>query len=359
MSVGNAAGLVLLGILSARVPLLWLPLGLSPLLWPLVGGLRRAGIMIGLGVGASALALQVPEAAIVARTAQPGGPGITDVQLFRGPGELAGSYRAPTRRLYQNGYHPIDLDAGAESLIGAVGAAYTPGRNRALVLGAGSGRSAGTVASVFRSVDVIDVSPLTPRLLEAFTADNGALLRRPGVRLHTLDGIMAPSVLAPGYDLIVLTVDPGFCARAAKLYTEEALMALDRLLAPGGVLIFWSDRDVGDEATQILINTAQRVWPEQKIFSAIGRAQDDPGYYFLVQSRQPLRYQPGLLYTQIPPDLELRRLPGFSGPLRPGSNEPIDTEDDRLIRRRFHPTEAVHQLWHPAPALIFRGYGPG
>lgn len=359
LSLGNALGLGLLGVFSSTVPLLLLPLALSPLLWPLVGGRRRVGVACGLAVGAAALALQVSDAAIVARTAPFEAHEVTDVQLQRGPGEVAGTYRAPTRRLYQNGYHPIDLDAGAESLIAAVGAAYSPGRQRALVLGAGSGRSAGTVAQVFRSVEVIDVSPLTPRLLETFTADNGALLRRPGVRLHTLDGIMAPSVLEPGFDLIVLTVDPGFCARAAKLYTVEALVALDRLLAPGGVLIFWSDREVGDEATQILINTAQRVWPEQKVFSAIGRADDDPGYYFLVQSRAQLRYQPGLLYTQIPPDLELSRLPGFSGPQRPGSVGSSDSEEDRLIRRRFHATEAVHQLWHPAPALIFRGYGPG
>lgn len=359
LSLGNAFGLGLLGILSAHLPLLWLPLALSPILWPLVGGRLRAGVVIGSSLGAAALALQVSQAMIVARTAQVGAQEITEVQLQRGPGELAGTYRAPTRRLYQNGYHPIDLDAGAESLIAAVGVAYAPGRTRALVLGAGSGRSAGTVAQVFRTVEVIDVSPLTPRLLETFTADNGALLRRPGVRVHTLDGIMAPAVLEPGFDLIVLTVDPGFCARAAKLYTVEALAALDRLLAPGGVLIFWSDREVGEEATQILINTAQRVWPEQKIFSAIGRADDDPGYYFLVQSRAPLRYRPGLLYTQIPPDLELSRLPGFSGPQRPGSGGPIDSEEDRLIRRRFHSTEAVHELWHPAPALIFRGYGPG
>ena len=53
--------------------------------------------------------------------------------------------------------------------------------HRAMVLGAGSGRSAGTVAQAFARVDVVDIGATVPELLAVLAPENFEVLKQPGV----------------------------------------------------------------------------------------------------------------------------------------------------------------------------------
>jgi spermidine synthase len=275
-------------------------------------------------------------------------------QVFRGPAEMSAVYayakrkrNSPTRhrRLYQNGYSPINLDRKIDSVISAVGMSYCHSDDRALVIGTGSGRSAGTVARVFDKVDVVDIGSTVKQLMQYLADDNWHILTRKGVRFHRMDGISAPYVFEQSaYDLIVMTVDPGYLQKAAKLYYVENLRALKGLLKPGGVLVFWADGKVGNLGAQALVNNGNALFKHQKLYSVFRKKKKrTPGYFLLIHSDEPLKRD----YDR----LGLReKLTGDKIVARHFDIE----ESDRLITKRYHPTGRLHSLYRPSLNVLLR-----
>ena len=359
LAAGNAVGLltaplVLLTFFSEPVALVAL---VSVLLALGVAARPRGAwalrVVAALGAVGAAAAMQ--ERALMLR-ATPDRSIATVEASFRRFGEVSavlvtetgappGGRAPPTRRrLYQNGRCPVALDHNMESVITFVGAAYAPRAERALVLGAGSGRSAGTAARLFDAVDVVDIGETTPELLTYLAAENGHVLERDGVTLHRWDAVLAPHALPSRYDLVVMTVDPAFVAVAAKLYTVEALTALGTMLRPGGVLVFWSDGYLDLEANQILVNTAGAVFEHQKLISVAdpARSVSPYNYYLVVGSASPLTWN-ATRTRGAEPDRFARDL--------------LDAgEPARLVAPRFHPTERLHGLSRPAWPVLVSGY---
>jgi spermidine synthase len=360
IALGNAIGLVWAGAL------------LLPVMSPLYALLVIAVMLLALAVRSEpwsfvpvvalgGAALFASDALYIQRIPEHHDRAIAVHHLFRGPGELSAiySYVSPRtnknqRRLYQTGYSPMYLDESPEAVIGAVGAAYAKRAERVLILGAGSGYSAGAMARVFARCDVVDIGNTVPDLLRVLGPENGRLLERKNVRYFPIDAVLAPYALEPGYDLIVLTVDPAYHARAAKLYTKEVLEDFRRLLAPDGVFVFWADAELDAEASQVLINTGRAVFAQQKLYSAFPLSRGTGlSYYFLVHSQTELRYDPGRIHARnaLAEDAAVRALPEFY--------QFNEREADRLIRGRAHDTSAVHSLFRPARSLLFGGYHQG
>lgn len=375
VSLGNALGLT---ALTAAVGA-WLPghaaVALGAVLVLSVARVAWAWRAV-LVLVVSLTAALTSDRVLIARSAGVPVDAIAVRALFRSPGAVSAVFSAQgRRRLYQSGYQPIDLDAQNESIIGAVAAAYAPRLGRALVLGAGSGRTAGAIAAVFAEVDVVDLDPHTEALCRALADDNFRLLEWPGVRVHRYDALLAPYVLPGGYDLVVQTVDPGYHALAAKLYTVEHLTRLAGLLRDDGVLVYWADATLSPEANQVLVNTGRAVLPHQKLFAAFGGLTRGLGvsYYFLVHSARPLSYQPRMMRYTFGQDAQVRALPLFGGyppgavagarpvslDLEPPPPPPEEPERYRLIRGRFHETRAVHRADRPAPSVVFGGAHDG
>lgn len=375
VSLGNAVGLTALTAAAG----LWLPAHAAVVLGAaLIAGVTPAPwrARVPLLLVAFVLASLTTDRVLLARSAGVAPEAVEVRALFRSPGSVSAVFAAEgRRRLYQSGYQPIDLDAQNESIIGAVSAAYAPRLGRALVLGAGSGRTAGAIAAVFAEVDVVDLDPHTEALCRLLADDNFRLLDRPGVRVHRFDALLAPYVLAGGYDLVVQTVDPGYHALAAKLYTVEHLTRLASLLREDGVLVYWADATLSPEANQVLVNTGRAVLPHQKLFAAFGGLTRGlgVGYYFLVHSARPLAYQPRMMRYTFGQDAQVRALPLFGGfppgeiagarpvslDLEPPPPPPEEPDRHRLVRGRFHPTQAVHRADRPARSIVFGGAGDG
>lgn len=363
IALGNALGLAWSGaiLLSFMGPMFAI-LVIAVLLFVLCARKEPWAFIPLMGIGGATLA--VSDAAFIGRIPEHHGRPITVLQHFRGPGELSAIYtflsprtHQQQRRLYQTGYSPMYLDQSPEAVIGAVGAAYAQKADRVLILGAGSGYSAGAMSKLFRRCDVVDIGDTVPALLRALASENGDLLNKSNVSYHAIDAILAPYALEPGYDLIVLTVDPAYHARAGKLYTREVLEEIKAMLAPGGVFVFWADAELDAEASQVLINTGRAVFPEQKLFSAFPMGKLAKGtvlsYYFLVHGSTPLVYDPGRIgvRTALAQDASVRALPEFY--------QFNEREADRLLRGRAHDTSAIHSLSRPASSLLFGGYHQG
>ena len=211
------------------------------------------------------------------------------------------------RRLYQNGYSAIDIDQGSESFIGIIGTAYSRNYENALVLGSGSGRSAGAISLSFKSLDVVDVDPNAKALMEYLIKDNYYLISHPNFKFHEIDAIIAPEVLKnKKYDLIILTVDPSFHALAAKLYTKEYFKKLKKLLTPKGVFIFWMDNTFGEHNEDLLLATAKNVFKYQRGYSIYKSPKGRNTYYLIVNSNEEIVYDIPLdIYYQVRDDREL------------------------------------------------------
>ena len=243
---------------------------------------------------------------------------LTEVsKVFRSRGSFGAVYTYPgftpwgmpieRRRLYQNGYSAIDIDQGHESFIGIIGAAYSKEYNKALVLGSGSGRSAGTISISFNEIDVVDVDPNTKALMEYLIEDNYYLISHPNFKFHQIDAIMAPEFLKDKkYDLIVLTVDPSFHSLAAKLYTKEYFAKLKNMLTDEGVFIFWMDNSFGEDNEDLLLSTARSVFENQKGYWIYETEKGRKTYYLIVNSKTEIRYDiPLNLYYQVRNNREL------------------------------------------------------
>lgn len=346
IACGNALGVFLAGgvLLSLTTPLGALVVIGTVLLMVCVR--REPWAAFALAVIAGSV-LAVDDADYIARIPEHDRKTISVQHLFRGPAELSAVYTmlsprtgSNLRRLYQTGFSPMYLDQSPEAVIGAVGASYARGTDRVLILGAGSGLSASAMASLFKECDVVDVGATVPALLKALAKENNGLLEKKNVRYHPIDGVLAPYALHERYDLIVLTVDPAFHQRAAKLYTREFFEQLRAMLNDGGVFIFWADADLDAEASQVLINTGRAVFPRQKLVSAFDQrpGENELSYWFLVHGTSDLIYRPERAgeVVALPRD-----------------------ESTRLIRGRAHDTEAIHSMTRPAPSVLFGGHHEG
>ncbi len=122
-------------------------------------------------------------------------------------------------------------DAPAEVMSGLIGAALHANPRRALVVGLGSGTSAGWLAAVpaIERVDVTEIEPALKRAAEAFAPLNHEALANPKLLFLHHRGL--PPAADAGYDLIL--VNPSHPAhRSTALYQAAA-----RRLAPNGLFL--------------------------------------------------------------------------------------------------------------------------
>ncbi len=149
----------------------------------------------------------------------------------------------------------------AELIVGAVPPTLAARRERALVLGLGTGISAGATASLMQHTRVVEVSPavlalapeLAPRSLGLFDNDN--------VEIVQGDGLSTLAADTARYDVILNTVNiPRFYA-SSKLYSADFLALARAHLAPGGVYAAWVDASAGPEGIDILSRTLLDAFP--------------------------------------------------------------------------------------------------
>jgi predicted membrane-bound spermidine synthase len=118
---------------------------------------------------------------------------------------------------------------------------HTPARNRALVIGYGTGVSSRTLHEAgFQSLDIADLSADIVRLANTHFADiNATVSTRPGVHTHITDGRNFLLLQERAYDLVSMEVTSIWFAGAASLYNREFYQLVKKRLRPDGVLQQW------------------------------------------------------------------------------------------------------------------------
>jgi spermidine synthase len=143
-------------------------------------------------------------------------------------------------------------------------------QQRALVICLGTGMTAAAIARhpAFRTIDLVDISPVVFRTLPLFARSNDRVYADPRAHIHIEDGrVFLAHAPAHSYDVITLEPPPPRVAGVASLYAREFYLQAKRALANGGAIAQWLPIHgmTGDEL-RMLARTFVDVLPESSMY---------------------------------------------------------------------------------------------
>jgi spermidine synthase len=155
-------------------------------------------------------------------------------------------------------------DAGTQIMAGLVGAAIHQDPRRALVIGLGTGSTAGWLGAIPRMdrVDVVELEPAVLHVAEACTPVNHDVLHNRKVHIHIGDAREVLLATSNRYDIIFSEPSNPYRAGIASLFTEEFYRAAAARLNPGGVFSQWVQAyDVDAQTIRTIYATMGTVFP--------------------------------------------------------------------------------------------------
>ena len=182
-----------------------------------------------------------------------------------------------------NGYLSIPLSSPSEKIVGAFSSIFAPRTDRALVLGVGSGATAGTVGRLFDKTDAVEINQAVLENLFRMSKYNFDIEHNPRVTITHDDAIHYTRVCDQQYSLIINTVTTPLYFSSSKLYTDDFLSVIRQRLTPGGIYVTWVDSRVGDRGLDIVLKTVGRSFNH----CAIGCVK--ASYFLLICSNEPIR----------------------------------------------------------------------
>jgi predicted membrane-bound spermidine synthase len=183
---------------------------------------------------------------------------------------------------YINGYISCPLRTPAETIVGAYASIFSPRFDDALVLGVGSGSTAGAVSLLFDHTDGVEINQAVLDHLDRMHEFNFAIDRNPRVTLVHDDAIHFMRSSARTYSMVLNTVTSPLYFSSSKLYTHDFFESVRRRLSPDGIYVTWFDSRVGDRGADIILETLSRSFRE----CALGAVKSS--YFLLVCSNAPI-----------------------------------------------------------------------
>jgi predicted membrane-bound spermidine synthase len=188
------------------------------------------------------------------------------------------------------------FDAGTQIMAPLVGAALHPNPRTALVVGLGTGSSAGWLAAV-PGVERVDVAELEPSVLEVArrcAPANRDVLANPRVHVHIGDARELLMTSRERYDLIFSEPSNPYRAGIASLYTQEFYRSVAGRLAPGGIFSQWVQAYGVDAGTVACIAATLR-----SVFADVEVWETTPGDLLFVCSAGPKDYAVPALAARV------------------------------------------------------------
>ena len=176
-------------------------------------------------------------------------------------------------------------DAATQVMGGLLGALLHPGARSALVIGLGTGSTAGWLARVpgIERVDVIEIEPAVREVARLCAPVNERVLESPTVHFVDGDAREVLRVSRARYDMIFSEPSNPYRAGVASLYTREYYDGVLAHLEPHGLFVQWVQSYEVDAATvRTLFATLAAVFPEIELWSL---ARGDLAF---VASREPI-----------------------------------------------------------------------
>ncbi|MCS6913954.1 MAG: fused MFS/spermidine synthase [Myxococcota bacterium] len=187
-------------------------------------------------------------------------------------------------------------DAGTQVMSGLIGAALLPRAERVLVIGLGTGSTAGWLAALpwVDRVDAVEIEPAIVRFaLDCGPVNHGAM-RNPKLRTLIGDGREVLLTSPERYHLIVSEPSNPYRAGIASLFTQDFYRSARARLQPGGLFLQWMQAySVDSQTVRTTYATLASVFPVVETW------QTQLGDLLLVGAAEPIRYDADLLRTRL------------------------------------------------------------
>jgi len=185
--------------------------------------------------------------------------------VFKSGAESATLVRSEkTAWITYNGHPSIYLEIKgtinpSEMMGGIIPALSAPRLDRVLVLGLGTGITAGTAACVFKTTDVVEINNAFYKMLPHLRYANLKIDQNPAVNMFLSDG-RAFLVGREGlYDAIVSSIPTPTYFSASKIYTVEFYKRVAKALKPDGVFCSWlSTADMSEAGIYAILSALRR-----------------------------------------------------------------------------------------------------
>jgi spermidine synthase len=245
-------------------------------------------------------------------------------------------------------------DAPTQIGVAILGAVLHPDPRTGLVIGLGTGESAGWLAEMrnMEHVDVVELEPAIDEMARRCSDVNWNVLAHPRVRRIYNDGREFVFTTDAKYDVIISEPSNPYRAGIATLYTTEFYQAARDRLNPGGVFVQFLQAYEVDEATiNTVLATVHSAFSHVEVWQTLGADLQ------LVCSNSPLRYSTAQLRERIATptvkealakawkveDLEgfLGHFVGNSGwadQIAEFSNVPLNTDDRTILEYSYAKT---------------------
>ncbi|MFT7621462.1 MAG: spermidine synthase [Myxococcota bacterium] len=176
-------------------------------------------------------------------------------------------------------------DVSTQLWLGHLGMFLNPAAERVLVIGLGSGITAGSVLAHWQAqVDVIEISEAVVEGAKFFARANGGALEDDRMTLHVGDAKeffkLQPDNL---YDVVVSEPSNPWISGIGNLFSVEYFSEIAAHLRPGGVLVQWVHLyELNDDLFRIIANTIGHVFPHVELW------QCNEGDVLLAASMKPI-----------------------------------------------------------------------
>ena len=164
-------------------------------------------------------------------------------------------------------------DAGTQVMLGLLGAIRHPQPRRALVIGLGTGSSAGWLGAIpsMEHVDVVELESLVLGVARASKAVNHDVMNNPKVRITIGDARETLLTTRDRYDVIASEPSNPFRAGIASLFTIEYYRAARGRLTDDGVFAQWvQGYEIDARTLRTIYATMAAVFPQVETWQTSG-----------------------------------------------------------------------------------------
>lgn len=159
-------------------------------------------------------------------------------------------------------------DKGTQIMVGMVAAALHPAPRKAMVVGLGTGCTAGWLASIdgMEQVDVVELEPAVLHMARLCSMANldvvGKAERGEGVRIIINDAREVLTTIPEKYDIIASEPSNPYRAGIASLFTKEFYEQVRNRLNQGGLFVSWCQAyEINTETVFTILATLREVFP--------------------------------------------------------------------------------------------------
>ena len=160
-------------------------------------------------------------------------------------------------------------DVGTQVMLGLIGAALHPHPQSAMVVGLGTGETAGWLADVpsIERVDVVELEPAVQEMARRCRAVNRDVLSNPKVRMVFNDAREVLLTAADRYDLIVCEPSNPYRNGIANLFTREFYRAGCDRLNERGMFVQWVQAyEIDQQTMRTVLATFKSVFPQVEVW---------------------------------------------------------------------------------------------